>query len=75
MALKLDRMSEFYVYNVILPIVIITQVSTLGYLLPCASGEKISFSITILLSYFVLLLMVSELMPRNGEVPYISKSG
>ena len=37
-------------------------------------GEKISETITSLLTYFVLLRMGSELMPRAGiQVPYISQ--
>ena len=72
--MRISRAATFYVYNIILPMVIVTTISTFVYLLPCDCGEKISYTITILLTYFVLLLMVSELMPRAGiQVPYISQ--
>ncbi len=43
-----------------------TMASVLVFILPVESGEKVSLSITIMLSYSVLLLVVSDVTPRSG---------
>ena len=46
--------------------------SLLVFILPVQSGEKVSLSITILLSYTVLLVVVSDVTPRSGDgQPYL----
>ena len=45
------------------------------FLLPSESGEKVSLSITVLLGYSVVLLMVADVTPRSGlDIPYLSKN-
>ena len=64
----------FYLFNMILPCVLTLLVSFLAFLVPMNSGEKISISITTLLSICVLLLVISDqLPPRSDYVPLISK--
>ena len=51
-----------------------TVMSLMSHLVPCEAGEKISLSITVLLAYSVLLLIVSDLTPRTvGASPLLSK--
>ena len=67
-------MSLFYVFNMILPCVIILCVAFLAFLVPVNSGEKMSISITTLLSIVVLLLVIStDLPPCPNYVPLICK--
>ncbi|CAD5111651.1 DgyrCDS939 [Dimorphilus gyrociliatus] len=68
-SLVLQRKSLYY--NLILtgPLFLITLVSFCTFLLPCESGEKISLGISVLLSYSVLTLMMSEVLPKNSEKP------
>ena len=43
--------------------------------MPVESGEKVSLSITIMLSYSVLLLVISDVTPRSGSgQPYLGNS-
>ena len=47
----------------------------LTFLTPPEAGEKISLSITILLSFTVFVLMISEMMPTTSiSVPLLGKS-
>ena len=45
------------------------------FLVPAPAGEKISLSITVLLSFVVFLMMVSETMPQTStSVPLLGKT-
>ena len=50
----------------LIPSILMAFVSVLVFLLPPESGERIGLSITVLLSYTVFLLTVSEVTPRGG---------
>ena len=50
-----------------------TLTSLLVFMLPVESGEKVSLSVTVLLSYFVLLLVVTDVTPKHSSaLPYLS---
>ena len=54
--------------------IILSCASLLVFWLPVESGEKVSLSITVMLSYSVLLIVVSDVTPRSGSgQPYLSK--
>ena len=62
----LKRRPASHMLNIITPTLIMSLVSVLVFALPVDSGEKISLGISVLLSYSVLMLMMSEIMPRTG---------
>ena len=41
--------------------------NTLVFMLPCESGERMSYAITVLLSFAVFLTLVSEHLPKTSE--------
>ena len=49
------------------PFVMISAVSLSNFVLPCESGEKISLGITVLLSLFVNLLNLVDLLPESSD--------
>jgi nicotinic acetylcholine receptor, invertebrate len=68
----IKRRPLFYVFNMILPSLLITAVGFLGFLIPPDSGEKTSMGVTTLLSMTVFLMVVAENMPPNSDsVPLI----
>ena len=70
----LERRSLFYMLNLVLPCVLISSIVLLGFFLPSDAGEKITLTITILLSLTVFLLLVAETIPPTSEVvPLIGK--
>ena len=74
LAVSLARRPCYFLINVIFPSVLITLLSVFVFLLPNESGEKVSLATTIFLSYTVLLLIVSDISPRNGDsVPLVSE--
>ena len=62
----------FYILNIILPCIMLSILQLCVFLAPPPSGEKISLSITVLLSFTVFLLIVSESMPQTSlNVPLL----
>ncbi|XP_041374684.1 neuronal acetylcholine receptor subunit alpha-3-like [Gigantopelta aegis] len=57
------RRASYYVLNIVLPIMLMSLLSVLVFLLPFQSGEKASYALTVLLSYTVLLTIVAAEMP------------
>lgn len=61
------RKPLFYIFNLILPCMIIMATVLLGFFLPPESGERITLSITVLLAMAVFLQLAAENLPRNSE--------
>lgn len=57
----------FYVFNLILPCVLISLIALMGFYMPTDSGEKVTLGITSLLSTTVFLMLVAEGMPPTSE--------
>ncbi len=73
--IQIRRKPLFYVFNMILPCMLITLVALLGFYIPSDSGEKVTMGITTLLSMTVFLMLVAESMPPTSDVlPLIGKS-
>ena len=72
--LNLKRKPSFYVTNIILPSMIISAITILGFFLPVDSGEKVSLQITVMLSLAVFQLLVADKLPPDSDsTPYICK--
>ncbi|MED6252677.1 hypothetical protein ATANTOWER_015234 [Ataeniobius toweri] len=71
--LKLKRRASFYVFNLLIPCVMISFLAPLGFYLPADSGEKVSLGVTVLLALTVFQLLVAEIMPPSENVPLIGK--
>ncbi|ETE65726.1 Neuronal acetylcholine receptor subunit alpha-9, partial [Ophiophagus hannah] len=65
--LILKRKSSFYIFNLLLPCLLISFLAPLGFYLPADSGEKVSLGVTVLLSLTVFQLMVAESMPPSDN--------
>ena len=68
------RRSLFYVYNLILPCILLATLTTFSFSFPPGSGERIALVITILLGLTVYMLIFTENIPQTSEVvPLIGK--
>ena len=65
--ITLHRRRMYYVLTVRQPIIVLSILNCLVYLLPPASGEKISFCLTILLAYMVYISFLSDNLPRTSK--------
>uniref|UniRef100_A0A8C0IXV3 Neuronal acetylcholine receptor subunit alpha-10 n=1 Tax=Chelonoidis abingdonii TaxID=106734 RepID=A0A8C0IXV3_CHEAB len=71
--LLLKRRASFYIFNLLLPCIMISFLAPLGFYLPADSGEKVSLGVTVLLALTVFQLLVAESMPPSENVPLIGK--
>ncbi|KRZ55498.1 Cullin-3 [Trichinella nativa] len=65
--LHIRRRTLYYGFNLIIPCLLISLMTLLGFILPVESGEKLTLEITILLSVCVFLTMVSQMTPSTSE--------
>nr|1OED_A Chain A, Acetylcholine receptor subunit alpha [Torpedo marmorata]1OED_D Chain D, Acetylcholine receptor subunit alpha [Torpedo marmorata] len=64
----------YFVVNVIIPCLLFSFLTGLVFYLPTDSGEKMTLSISVLLSLTVFLLVIVELIPSTSSaVPLIGK--
>lgn len=71
--LILQRRASFYIFNLLLPCIMISFLAPLGFYLPADSGEKVSLGVTVLLALTVFQLLVAESMPPSENVPLIGE--
>lgn len=64
---KLRRKSQYYVMNIILPVIFLGYLNILVFVIPADAGEKMSFSVTVFLSFAVFLTIISTLLPTSSE--------
>ncbi|KAK7499692.1 hypothetical protein BaRGS_00009033 [Batillaria attramentaria] len=65
--LTLKRRASTLVVTVLLPVALLAAINLVVFLIPCESGERISFAVTVLLSYGVFLTFVTDVMPTASD--------
>ncbi|KAG1678675.1 Acetylcholine receptor subunit alpha-like 1 [Nymphon striatum] len=72
--ITMRRKTLFYTVNLIIPCVGMSFLSVLVFYLPSHSGEKVSLSISIMLSLTVFFLLLAEIIPPTSlAVPLLGK--
>ncbi|XP_076347952.1 neuronal acetylcholine receptor subunit alpha-10-like [Tachypleus tridentatus] len=61
------RKTLYYMYNVVMPCMMMSILTLLVFCLPPESGEKIALGITVLLAFSVFMLAIAEQMPETSE--------
>jgi hypothetical protein len=64
---KIRRRPEFSVLSICIPILCLGLLNACVFLIPPECGERISFAITVLLSFAVFMTIVSAIMPKNTD--------
>ncbi|XP_046580571.1 acetylcholine receptor subunit alpha-like [Haliotis rubra] len=67
MEINLIRLQTFYVLNLILPILLLSFLNPFVFVIPIPSGEQLSVSVTVLLSFTVFLSFLGDSLPRNSD--------
>ncbi|XP_060085131.1 neuronal acetylcholine receptor subunit alpha-7-like [Ylistrum balloti] len=66
-SLEIKRRPEFSLLSTILPILFLGVLNACVFLLPPEQGERVSYALTVLLSFAVFLSIISSVMPKNSE--------
>ena len=64
--IKVQRRLLFHVVNTLFPVALMAILIAFVFKLPVDSGEKIGFSLTVLLSYAVYLTLISDNIPSTS---------
>ncbi|XP_062571330.1 neuronal acetylcholine receptor subunit alpha-6-like [Saccostrea cucullata] len=65
--LHLRRKPFYFIRNIIIPIVFLSMLNILTFIIPVDSGEKLTFGMTVFLSFLVFLTIISAQLPANSE--------
>ena len=73
--LHIRRRTTYYMYNVIIPSVMLSSLALLGFWMHPDSGEKVTLGLTVLLALSVFMLLIAENTPATSfYVPLLGKS-
>ncbi|XP_075262698.1 uncharacterized protein LOC142354315 [Convolutriloba macropyga] len=64
--IRFYRVAAYFVINLIMPSLMINVLCMLNFAIPCSSGEKVGYGITVFLAQSVNLMVVMEMMPQGG---------
>ncbi|XP_033733502.1 acetylcholine receptor subunit beta-like [Pecten maximus] len=64
--LTMRRRPLFHVLNTLFPVALMSVLSAMVFKLPADSGEKMGFSLTVLLAYAVYLTLISDNIPSTS---------
>ena len=67
LALGFRRESSFLLVNVLLPILLMATMNLLVFIIPPDAGERISYSVTVLLALAVYLTIVGDNLPKTSR--------
>ncbi|XP_048748022.2 acetylcholine receptor subunit delta-like [Ostrea edulis] len=65
--IALERRMMFHMINVVSPVVFLGLVNVIVFKLPVESGERISFAMTVLLSFAVYMTLIADKMPQTSN--------
>lgn len=65
--IHIRRRTLYYGFNLIIPCVLISSMTLLGFTLPPDTGERLTLGVTILLSLTVFMLQLAETMPPTSD--------
>ncbi|XP_046368625.2 acetylcholine receptor subunit delta-like [Haliotis rufescens] len=68
----LKRKSMFYIVSIIFPMALLSVLNACVFILPADSGEKMSYLISIFVSYAVFMNFVNDSIPKSGDVCRLS---
>ncbi|XP_077865472.1 neuronal acetylcholine receptor subunit alpha-2-like [Saccoglossus kowalevskii] len=71
--MEIKRKPLYYIVNLILPCVVVSMLTVVVFCLPSVSTDKVSLSISLLLTIYVFNLLVIDLLPATSvELPYVT---
>lgn len=64
--IKIKRVPQYFVLNLLTPIVLLSVLNLFTFAIPCDSGERTGYSITVWLSFAVFLTIINDNLPQNS---------
>ncbi|XP_066292652.1 neuronal acetylcholine receptor subunit alpha-10-like [Branchiostoma lanceolatum] len=74
LTVQLERRSFFYMFNMVLPCIVLMILNVIGFYIPPDSGERLGFFMTILLALVVFLQVLASSLPKTSTtVPQLGQ--
>ena len=70
-SLQFKRKPTFLVINVVIPVVFLSLLNPVVFILPHESGERVTFSVTMLLSFTVFENVIGDNIPKTSPMPLL----
>ncbi|XP_053404620.1 acetylcholine receptor subunit beta-like [Mercenaria mercenaria] len=64
--INIERRPTFFIVNIICPLILISILNCFGFVIPAANGERISYSVSILMSLTVFMSVVNISIPQTS---------
>ena len=71
--LKMKRRNSYCLYNILLPIFFLNLIQLFVFFLPMESGERVGFSMTVLLSVVVFFTIIQSKLPESLRTQPIAR--
>ncbi len=72
--ITMKREPQFYIFNIVVPCILLMFIGSLTFCLPPSSGEKVSLSVTVFLALMVLMMAVMDVIPVSATgLPFLRK--
>ena len=69
--IHLRRRSLYYIINLVLPVVILSLINLCCFIIPANSGEKLTLSVSIFLTFAVYITIINDEIPKSStEISY-----
>jgi hypothetical protein len=65
--LKIQRKPMYAIIFLVLPILFLTLINLFSFVLPCESGERSGYTVTVFLAFAVYLTIVTSSMPSSSD--------
>ncbi|XP_033733499.1 acetylcholine receptor subunit alpha-1-B-like [Pecten maximus] len=65
--ITISRLPAFHVVNTLMPIYLLLLMNPLVFVLPCDSGERVGFSLTVFLTFTVFITIINAVLPANSD--------
>ena len=72
LSFKISRTSMYPIVNLVIPLACLCMLNSFVFALPESSGERISYSLTMLLALILYLNMLADRLPTTGPISLIN---
>ncbi|XP_060072880.1 neuronal acetylcholine receptor subunit alpha-6-like [Ylistrum balloti] len=72
-SLKIKRKPQYYLYNIVAPILMLSILAVFTFAIPVESGEKLGFCMTVYLAFAVFLTIISSSLPVSSVMSLLGK--
>ena len=63
--MTMKRVPSYVMFTVLLPVLLLTMLNIFVFILPCESGERVGYAVTVFLSFAVFFTLISGVLPES----------